>query len=78
MSNNSQILSDYETIIHTSFWPLFISRIERHRKVLSRLCETEDDPRREQGGVSALDFVLGKNERDSLAEIIIKELKNKE
>lgn len=65
-------------VSQTAFWKAFVDRITKHRAVISRMCETEEDVKALQGKLKGLDFVLGKNERDSLPEIIIRDLKNKE
>jgi len=77
MNTYERATSEYSQILNTKFWDLFVARLREYRGVLSRQCETEDDPRRSQGGVIAIDFILGRNEQQPLAERLLAELKKK-
>jgi len=72
-----RILSDYKAIADTEFWPLYLARIKQYRDVLSRQCETEDNPTKVQGSLIAIDFILGRNEQPNLAERLLAESKKK-
>jgi hypothetical protein len=58
---SSKIQAEWESILRTDAWKLFVTAIKKHRDVLSGDCENKDDPRREQGGVKAIDFILGRD-----------------
>jgi hypothetical protein len=69
--------SQYEQISSKEFWAAVMNRIAEHRAVLSRMCEKEDDPRRPQGGIEAIDFILGRNEQPNIAVRLLEETRKK-
>ena len=75
--NYDKLLAEYSSISETDFWLAFNARIAEYRAILSRECETKDDPRKSQGGLVAIDFILGRNEQPHLAQRLLAELKKK-
>jgi len=77
MSQNRLVI-DYEQLLDLPFWKLFIEKIVERRAYLSRRCETEENPIRFQGGLEAIDFILGRGtDNPSLAERIIRDIREK-
>ena len=77
MSLYNKLVDEYKDILETDFWPLYLARIKQYRDVLSRQCETEDNPTKVQGSLIAIDFILGRNEQPNLAERLLAESKKK-
>lgn len=77
MNTYERASSEWLQIVETKFWSEYVRMIREHRDALSRKCETEEDPRKYQGGIKAIDFILGKNEQPGLAERLLAELKEK-
>ena len=77
MSLYNKLVDEYKAIADTEFWPLYLARIKQYRDVLSRQCETEDNPTKVQGSLIAIDFILGRNEQPNLAERLLAESKKK-
>jgi len=77
MSLYNKLVDEFATIADTEFWPLYLARIKQYRDVLSRQCETEDNPTKVQGSLIAIDFILGRNEQPNLAERLLAESKKK-
>jgi len=74
----NRLVSDYEQLLDLPFWRLFLEKISERRAFLSRKCETEENPIRFQGGLAALDFILGRGtDNPSLAESIIRDIREK-
>jgi len=77
MSLYNKLVDEYKDILETDFWPLYLARIKQYRDVLSRQCETEDNPTKVQGSLVAIDYILGRNEQPNLAERLLAESKKK-
>ena len=59
--NHDKLVAEFSTIEETDFWKYLLLEIKKHRDTLSTMCETEEDPRKSQGGVKAIDFILGRD-----------------
>jgi len=61
MSAHDKLLAEYETIQDSDIWDRIISKIMEYRAYLSNMCETKETPTKEQGGIEAVNFILGRD-----------------
>jgi len=54
-----KLKDEFKQIEQTEFWKDYIVRLGDERKIASRRCETEEDPRIYQGFIRCIDTVNG-------------------
>jgi phage host-nuclease inhibitor protein Gam len=77
--NYDKIVGEYSAIEETDFWKSLIKEIKAHRDLLSGMCETKENPTSEQGGVKAIDFILGRDYflgRNKYPNVVVRILEN--
>ena len=76
MNNAERISAEYQQVSDTLFWKVFIGEIQKRRDMESRFCEVNSEVTRNQGAISALDYILGRGESNPpLAERLLDELR---